>query len=101
MTGLDAFANDFFTRGLAAFSSGAAAGTKIEVKAHIKSASAVMIELWAPAEGPPGAGDEFIVTAGCDKRFSTCKSKFSNSANFRGFPAMPGNSFLTKVARRG
>ncbi len=101
VTGLDAFANDFFTRGLARFTSGPAADTKMEVKAHIKTAAAVIIELWTPAEGPPVVGNAFTVTAGCDKRFQTCKAKFSNSANFRGFPAMPGNSFLTKVARQG
>ena len=49
---------------------------------------------------PPAVGDTFIVTAGCDKRFETCKTRFSNASNFRGFPAMPGNKFLTKVGRK-
>lgn len=35
-------------------------------------------------------GDRFEVTAGCDKRFATCKAKFSNTDNFRGFPHLPG-----------
>ena len=39
------------------------------------------------------AGDAFMVSAGCDKRFPTCKAKFDNAVNFRGFPHMPGNDF--------
>ena len=101
VTGLTAFPPDFFSRGLAVFTSGASAALKIEVKAHFKSGSVVTVELWAEAEGPPAVGDTFTITAGCDKRFATCKSKFSNAVNFRGFPVMPGNSFLTKVGRKG
>ena len=40
---------------------------------------------------PIGAGDDFVVRAGCDKRFATCKAKFANVVNFRGFPQMPGD----------
>jgi uncharacterized phage protein (TIGR02218 family) len=36
-------------------------------------------------------GDIFSVEAGCDKTFATCKAKFSNALNFRGFPHLPGN----------
>lgn len=36
-------------------------------------------------------GDQFRLTAGCDKSFQTCKAKFNNSLNFRGFPHLPGN----------
>lgn len=101
VTGLDDYANDFFSRGLAAFTSGPADGVRIEIKSHLKFNGVVTIDLWAEAQGPPSAGDAITVTAGCDKRFETCKAKFSNSVNFRGFPAMPGNKYLTKVARRG
>lgn len=33
---------------------------------------------------------------GCDKRFTTCADRFGNSLNFRGFPAIPGNDFLSR-----
>ena len=39
-------------------------------------------------------GDAFAVTAGCDKQFTTCKAKFANAVNFRGFPYMPGNDAI-------
>jgi uncharacterized phage protein (TIGR02218 family) len=38
--------------------------------------------------------------ADCDKQFSTCKAKFDNVANFRGFPHVPGNDFMLSVASR-
>lgn len=30
----------------------------------------------------------------CDQRFSTCKQRFGNATNFRGFPHMPGTDFV-------
>ena len=42
--------------------------------------------------------DAFSITAGCDKQFPTCKAKFANTANFRGFPYMPGNDAVISVA---
>lgn len=30
----------------------------------------------------------------CDQRFSTCKERFGNADNFRGFPHMPGTDFV-------
>ncbi|MEQ1717281.1 MAG: DUF2163 domain-containing protein [Hyphomicrobium sp.] len=100
VSGLAAFAHDFFTRGLAAFTSGPALGMKIEVKAHAKVAGVVTVELWSEAEGPPIVSNSFTVTAGCDKRIETCKDRFANAVNFRGFPDMPGNDFVTQVARK-
>lgn len=100
VSGLSGYGHDFFTRGLAAFTSGVASGTKIEVKSHAKIGGIVTVELWADAEGPPVAGNTFTVTAGCDKRITTCKARFSNVINFRGFPSMPGNEFLTKIGRK-
>lgn len=42
------------------------------------------------------------LTAGCDKSFGACKSKFANVVNFRGFPHLPGNdaaySYVTEDA---
>jgi uncharacterized phage protein (TIGR02218 family) len=99
-TGLDAFATDVFTRGLLTFTTGANAGRGQEVKRHVAGSEATL-ELWQPMAHPIAAGDAFTVTAGCDKHFATCQAKFANAVNFRGFPHMPGNDFLTAVARPG
>ena len=50
---------------------------------------------------PLAPGDTFVVTAGCDKRFETCTSKFANALNFRGFPHLPGNDFVVAYAVPG
>ena len=41
------------------------------------------------------------MTAGCDKRFATCREKFTNIPNFRGFPHMPGNDFVLRLPLQG
>lgn len=37
----------------------------------------------------------------CDKRYSTCLNTFGNVLNFRGFPDLPGEDFLTVYPRSG
>jgi len=101
VAGIGAFANGWFTHGLLTFTSGAAEGQSIEIKQHAKAADVVTIELWSRARLPLATGQTFVVTAGCDKRVGTCQAKFANVANFRGFPHMPGNDFLTVVSRPG
>jgi uncharacterized phage protein (TIGR02218 family) len=101
VSGLDTFAGGWFTHGLLTFTSGAAEGQSVEVKQHARAGDAVSIELWSRARLPLAPGQTFTVTAGCDKRVGTCQAKFANVANFRGFPHMPGNDFLTVVSRPG
>lgn len=101
VSGLDAFADGWFTHGLLTFTSGAAEAQSVEVKQHTKAGDVVGIELWSRARLPLTPGQTFIVTAGCDKRIATCQAKFANAANFRGFPHMPGNDFLTVISRPG
>ncbi|MBY0225419.1 MAG: DUF2163 domain-containing protein [Hyphomicrobium sp.] len=99
--GLSDYESDWFTRGLLTFTSGAASGQKIEVRRHTRNGGAVEFDLWQPVRSPLTVNMAFSVTAGCDKTHTTCRAKFSNIANFRGFPHMPGNDFLTAVARPG
>jgi uncharacterized phage protein (TIGR02218 family) len=95
-SGLDAFVNAWFDGGKLTWSSGANAGSSMEVKIH-RAAAVVAIELWQAMPQPIAVGDMFAVTAGCDKRFATCRDRFANGVNFRGFPAIPGNDFLIQV----
>jgi uncharacterized phage protein (TIGR02218 family) len=97
---LSDFDDGWFTRGLVTFISGANAGRRQEVKRHAAGDPAT-IELWQPMAQPIAPGDTLIITAGCDKHFATCRAKFDNGVNFRGFPHMPGNDFVTAVARPG
>ena len=91
VSGLSAFDANWFRFGRLAWTSGANAGRIAEVKGHGKSSTPATLTLWQRAPTPVEAGDTFTVTAGCDKTLDTCKAKFDNIANFRGFPHMPGN----------
>lgn len=44
------------------------------------------------------AGQGFVVTAGCDKTFATCKARFANHLNFRAFPHVLGTDFAYSYA---
>ena len=100
-TGLSSFADDWFTRGLLAWTGGPNAGSAVEVRAHRNRAGAVSLELWQIPPHAIAAGHAFTVTAGCDKRLETCRARFANAVNFRGFPHMPGNDYVTSIARAG
>ena len=95
------FANGWFSGGKLTWTTGANAGRAIEVKRHAISSGVVSLELWQAMSEAIAAGDAFAVTAGCDKQFATCKAKFANAANFRGFPYMPGNDAVISYPDAG
>jgi len=99
--GLDGFDDGWFTGGRLTFASGDNAGFAVEVKEHRAGAEGMRLALWqAPPQGL-GEGDTFAVTAGCDKRFATCRDRFDNGLNFRGFPHIPGNDFIIRYPLPG
>lgn len=100
VTGLGAFKTRWFALGLLTWKSGANRGTHAHVKTHDVSGNGASIALWLPSGAPIGIGDAFTITAGCDKRYTTCTEKFSNLINFRGFHLMPGNDFVVSYPRR-
>jgi uncharacterized phage protein (TIGR02218 family) len=94
-------AEGWFTGGRLTWTSGANAGLAVEVRAHRLLAGEAEFDLWQRSARPIAIGDAFQVTAGCDKRAATCRDRFSNIANFRGFPHMPGNDFILRVPHQG
>jgi uncharacterized phage protein (TIGR02218 family) len=98
---LGAFADGWFTRGALTWISGANAGAAAEVEAHRGGGSVTTLELLVPSSAPLAPGDGFVVRAGCDKRWMSCKTKFANTVNFRGFPMMPGDDWLQAGPRIG
>lgn len=92
--GLGDFAEGLFTAGCLTWTSGANSSLSIEIKEHRVVSGEVQLTLWQATSEPIVAGDAFTATAGCDKRFATCRDRFANSINFRGFPHIPGNDFV-------
>jgi uncharacterized phage protein (TIGR02218 family) len=98
--GLGAFDLGWFAFGTVEWDSGENAGRRIEVLSHeVMDGVAILTLLEAPV-WPIATGDTFTARAGCDKRIETCAAKFANSANFRGFPHIPGQDTILRYATR-
>ncbi|MCW8056367.1 DUF2163 domain-containing protein [Agrobacterium tumefaciens] len=101
VSGLDAFADGFFSRGKLRFLAGLLAAKSFDLDGHERRDGGVHLSFWLPPEQLPSPGDIFSVTAGCDKSFTTCRAKFTNHLNFRGFPHLPGADFAYSYASGG
>jgi uncharacterized phage protein (TIGR02218 family) len=73
----------------------------MEIKFHVNNGAEVSFELWETMPFDIAIGDTFDVTAGCDKSLATCRGRFNNVPNFRGFPYIPGNDSVTAYANTG
>ena len=80
-----ACASEALTQGTVTFPAGSNNG----VSATIKLADATGLTLTYPLPALPAAGDSFTAYQGCDHTLATCRSKFANEGNFRGFPFVP------------
>jgi uncharacterized phage protein (TIGR02218 family) len=94
---LEGFDDRWFERGRLRVLGGAAAGLVGVVKNDRLSASGRVIELWESLPAEVAAGDILRLETGCDKRVDTCRMKFDNLVNYRGFPAIPGEDWLMAV----
>lgn len=89
----------FFMGGAADWLSGANAGQATSVLADINlpgenAGAARQLRLADAPAFAIVAGDRLRLRAGCDKMAATCRDKFSNITNFRGFPFLPGADAL-------
>ena len=71
------------------------------IKRDVFEDGARRIELWEPIRGAIEAGQKLRLTAGCDKRFETCRLKFNNLLNFQGFPDLPGDDWVMAYPSNG
>lgn len=88
------FAAGFFARGLCRFTGGAAAGLSGDIKTDRFGPEGREIELWQEPGALPAVGDAVDLRAGCDRTAATCRTKFANFANFRGFPDVPREDWI-------
>jgi uncharacterized phage protein (TIGR02218 family) len=97
-SGLSGFVASWFTFGTLTWTSGANAGRVTEVLAHGLDGSIATLTLLEAPVRAIAESDGFIARAGCDKRIATCSAKFANTANFRGFPNIPGQDAVLRYA---
>lgn len=89
-----AHAEGWFARGRLVVVDGAAEGVVGSIKRDRIVAGSRQIELWEMLSAGFSPGDRVRLEVGCDKRLETCRTKFDNILNFRGFPDIPGDDWL-------
>lgn len=95
--GLEGYDERWFERGRLVATDGEADGLWGIIKHDRFEDNLRVVELWAPLGEALGGGVR--LEAGCDKRAETCRLKFDNLLNFRGFPDIPGEDWLARVPR--
>ncbi|WP_298292051.1 DUF2163 domain-containing protein [uncultured Litoreibacter sp.] len=91
---LPGFDDRWFERGRLVVKNGDAGGLVGVIKNDRFKDGVRVIELWEQLRAHIQPGDVVTLEAGCDKRKETCRLKFANLANFRGFPHIPGEDWL-------
>jgi uncharacterized phage protein (TIGR02218 family) len=91
----------WFAHGRLDVLSGAGIGLSRPIRFDAISGNSRMIDLWAVSGAVLAPGDHVRLVAGCDRRFETCRVKFSNGVNFRGFPHLPGDDWIVAGPKNG
>lgn len=97
----DGPAAGWFAQGRVEVLEGPGAGLAAAIREDRQEGAARIVELWQPIGAAIAPGTMLRLVAGCDKRAETCRLKFDNFLNFRGFPHMPGTDWLMAVPRSG
>lgn len=95
------FADGWFTGGRVMVTTGAAMGLMAAVRRHVVRDGMHLLDLWPELPVAVTPGDMLRLEAGCDRKATTCRQKFGNFLNFRGFPHIPGEDWLSAYPRDG
>ncbi|MFP9136831.1 DUF2163 domain-containing protein [Devosia sp. XGJD_8] len=101
VAGLEGFAEGWFGFGSALWTDGRRDGLRDGVLTHRRGAGGDVLGFGVAVCDWVSVGDTLTVTAGCDRRFATCRDRFANAINFRGFPHIPGSDFVLRHPRNG
>ena len=99
--GLGGFGPGVFGFGVAQWSEGTRAGLKDRIVGHDRLGGVDILRFAVPVGDGVTPGTALVATVGCDRRFATCRARFANAANFRGFPHIPGSDFVLRYPREG
>lgn len=83
-------ANGWFNEGIIEFTSGSNNGVTRTIKSHATNVLTLALAL----PNTPQVGDTFRLLAGCGRNMTTCKDKFNNLANYRGYPFIPSQDSI-------
>ena len=100
LEGTTAAQDGYFARGAMVLLDGVAEGLVERVRSDVAVEGGRAVSLWGAFAVTPEVGDRVRLEAGCDKTMATCRAKFDNALNFRGFPHIPGDDWLMAVPAR-
>ncbi|TVP72327.1 MAG: DUF2163 domain-containing protein [Rhodobacteraceae bacterium] len=98
---IETVAPGWFAGGRVTVLSGAAEGLIGHIRDDRMQGEVREITLWDSLRAPLAPGDLLRLEVGCDKQAGTCRVKFNNLLNFRGFPHIPGEDWLTSYPKAG
>lgn len=98
--GAGAAASGWYAEGLLRITSGAAAGLVAAIRSDRALDGGRALDLWQGVDALLAPGDSVALVAGCDKYPETCRVKFGNLTNYRGFPHVPGEDWQLAVPAR-
>lgn len=101
VAGISEFAAGWFDLGIGNWTDGARAGLRDRVLASERTGASDVLAFAEPVGDWAVPGDQLVLTAGCDRRFATCRSRYGNGVNFRGFPHVPGSDYVLRYPRSG
>lgn len=101
VSGAEAYADGWFGFGTATWDAGKRSGLRDRVVSYQRLGGSDVLGFGVPVGDWVVPGDALVLRAGCDRRLATCRDKFANVANFRGFPHVPGNDFVLRYPRAG
>ena len=92
---LGGFEHGWFAGGRLEVIDGAAAGLAVMIRSDTRLASGShRVDLWQSAPLALAPATRVKLIPGCDRAAETCRLKFANFLNFRGFPHIPGEDWL-------
>lgn len=101
VAGLTGFDEGWFGFGMGHWTGGKREGLADPVLTHRRTPEGDVLGFAAKVGDWVVVGDTVTLTVGCDRRWSTCKARFDNAVNFRGFPHVPGSDYVLRHPRRG
>lgn len=102
VSGLTGLAVSLWTAGTLDWVTGANAGAGGDIRgASDVGGGLTRLSLWRAPAALPQPGDTATATVGCDRTWETCRDRFGNGWNFRGFPHMPGESYAAEYGIPG
>ncbi len=91
---LPQFDDQWFQKGRVTIVDGEAYGLSAIVKADKVADGQRRMTVWPDFGIRPQIGDEIRLVVGCNKLDTTCRDKFDNFLNFRGFPNIPSADWI-------